>query len=263
VETGITAVKGIFTDAGIKEHFHQDYSVGIIWHNTHGYVHGKKEYIAKTGEMRIFSPYDLHRSLEGSWGYTQIFISPEFLTKFINDLTLEEGKLPNFALHSKDLKILQLSNTLYNALHNPMCDLLEIEQASSDFLSQLMHHTKERIQPQEQHHKTGKLNMAIEYIHAHLDQPTLTIEEIAREIGISPYHFARSFKKQFGLPPHKYIVSLRVEKAKKLILGGVPAAYAALQSGFSDQSHMIKNLRIYLGFTPTTLTDSLTKRDHF
>jgi len=263
VETGITAVKGIFTDAGIKEHFHEDYSVGIIWHNTHGYMHGKKEYIAKTGEMRIFSPYDLHRSLEGSWGYTQIFIVPEFLAKFISDITLEEGKLPNFAPHSKDLKILQRSNALYNALHSPSHDRLEIEQASSDFLLQLMHHTKERIQPQEQGYQTRKLNTAIDYIQAHLDQQTLTIEEIAKETGISPYHFARSFKKQFGLPPHKYIVSLRVEKAKKLILNGVPAAYVALQSGFSDQSHMIKNLRIYLGFTPTALAGSLIKRDHF
>jgi len=116
-----------------------------------------------------------------------------------------------------------------------------------------MQHTKEHIQPQKHTCKIAKLNMAIEYIHTNLEQQNLTIEQIAKEIGISPFYFARSFKKEFGLPPHQYIISLRVEKAKKLLLSGTPGAYASLESGFSDQSHMIKNLRYYLGFTPKEL----------
>ncbi|SHF26297.1 transcriptional regulator, AraC family [Seinonella peptonophila] len=57
----------------------------------------------------------------------------------------------------------------------------------------------------------------ITYIHHHLDEP-LTLPLLARLAGYSPYHFTRIFKKQMGLSPLYYISSLRIERAKKLLL---------------------------------------------
>src|SRR3981189_1119664 len=46
------------------------------------------------------------------------------------------------------------------------------------------------------------------------DIPLATLPQLAR---LSPYHFSRSFKRSFGMPPHRYHASRRIERAKRLL----------------------------------------------
>jgi transcriptional regulator GlxA family with amidase domain len=43
------------------------------------------------------------------------------------------------------------------------------------------------------------------------------VERLARVSGVSEAHFARSFKQAFGVPPHRYLLTRRVERAKALL----------------------------------------------
>lgn len=43
------------------------------------------------------------------------------------------------------------------------------------------------------------------------------VKRLARVSGVSEAHFARSFKQAFGVPPHRYLLSRRVERAKTLL----------------------------------------------
>jgi AraC-like DNA-binding protein len=52
---------------------------------------------------------------------------------------------------------------------------------------------------------------------AQLDGPQPTIEALAREVGISPYHFIRQFEALFGVTPHQYRIQLRLDRAKQLL----------------------------------------------
>lgn len=65
--------------------------------------------------------------------------------------------------------------------------------------------------------KYPEINEVITYIHQHLDEP-LPLDRLARYAAYSPYHFARIFKDEVGLPPHYYISSIRLQKAKELLL---------------------------------------------
>lgn len=51
-----------------------------------------------------------------------------------------------------------------------------------------------------------------EFIENHLAE-TISISALAALVQLSPYHFARAFKQTFGLPPHRYHMSRRVERA--------------------------------------------------
>ena len=65
----------------------------------------------------------------------------------------------------------------------------------------------------------SRLRAVVEYIEEHLDvSPTL--EQIAAVARLSPYHFARQFKTATGLPPHKYVIARRVERAKQVLQRG-------------------------------------------
>lgn len=52
---------------------------------------------------------------------------------------------------------------------------------------------------------------------AQLDGPQPTIEALAREVGISPYHFIRQFEAVFGVTPHQYRIQVRLDRAKQLL----------------------------------------------
>jgi AraC family transcriptional regulator len=96
-----------------------------------------------------------------------------------------------------------------------------------------------------------KLRAALEYIEEHLDAE-MTLDAIAAVAHLSPYHFARMFKASTGLPPHQYVITRRVEWAKRLLRdrGDLSLAQVAARSGFWDQGHFTRHFKRLVGVTP-------------
>lgn len=83
---------------------------------------------------------------------------------------------------------------------------------------------------------------------------SLSLAEMAEAAGYSPHHFARLFKDATGLTPHRYVVGRRVEVAKNLLEATeLSLAEVARLCGFSDQSHMGRNVKALTGATPARL----------
>jgi len=78
----------------------------------------------------------------------------------------------------------------------------------------------------------------------------LTLAEAAARLHADPAHLVRSFRREFGLPPHRYLTGRRVDRARRLLLGGVPPAQAAVLAGFYDQSHLTRHFTRVLGAPP-------------
>ena len=90
-----------------------------------------------------------------------------------------------------------------------------------------------------------------DYISAHLDRP-IALRELAGVARLSYSHFSRAFKGAFGQPPHTFIMSRRVELARKKMLGSrEPLSQIALSCGFSDQAHLARLFRRQTGFAPS------------
>jgi AraC family transcriptional regulator len=75
---------------------------------------------------------------------------------------------------------------------------------------------------------------------------------MAALVRLSPCYFARQFRRATGLPPHQYVVSRRVERAKQLLQAGgdFSLAEVAAQAGFSDQSQFSHHFKRLVGVTP-------------
>jgi len=93
------------------------------------------------------------------------------------------------------------------------------------------------------------MERVLRHIDEHLGQP-LALAELAELAGLSLWRFATVFRQQVGISPHRYICRLRVERAQALILDGVPAATAASEAGFYDQSHLSRHFKSICGMTP-------------
>lgn len=89
-----------------------------------------------------------------------------------------------------------------------------------------------------------------DYIHAHFTR-SITTGEIARAVGVSRAHLARTFRNVGGLTLTETIRRLRVEYAAcRLLTTCGTLSGIAQESGFSDQSHMTREFRRFLGSTP-------------
>jgi AraC family transcriptional regulator len=97
----------------------------------------------------------------------------------------------------------------------------------------------------------GRLRAVVEYIEEHLDAGP-SLEQLSAVARLSPYYFARQFKRATGLPPHQYVILRRVERAKQLLQTGIDLSLAevAADAGFSDQSQFTHHFKRVVGVTP-------------
>jgi AraC-like DNA-binding protein len=91
------------------------------------------------------------------------------------------------------------------------------------------------------------------YLDAHLFEP-VTISAAAETIGVGATHLARGFTTAFGIAPHAYVVTRRLEIARDRILAGQPLADVATEVGFFDQAHLTHRFKRFLGVTPGRFT---------
>jgi len=102
---------------------------------------------------------------------------------------------------------------------------------------------------------TQSLQKTIDYIHARLEQD-ITLSELADNVQMSQYRFARAFKQSTGIPPHQYLLMQRVEQAKKLLtLTQLPIVAISYQLGFASQSHFAATFRRFTKVTPKVYRD--------
>lgn len=80
------------------------------------------------------------------------------------------------------------------------------------------------------------------------------VERLAKVSGVSQAHFARSFKTAFGVPPHRYLLTRRLERAKALLRHtDTPIIEIAFQTGWNSLGTFGRTFRDVLGESPSEL----------
>lgn len=94
------------------------------------------------------------------------------------------------------------------------------------------------------------LRLALTYIEQHLGDP-FTLEDLARAVGVSRFHFARLFRVSTGESPMEFLLRSRIERAKQILMtSDRRMSEIAATLGFCDQSHFSRSFRRYAGVTP-------------
>jgi AraC-like DNA-binding protein len=88
----------------------------------------------------------------------------------------------------------------------------------------------------------------------------LTLSELARELGTSPYHLARAFKAATGSSIHQYRLQLRVRTALLRLREDVDLCTLGLELGFATHSHFTETFRRAFGLPPRTVRELLSAR---
>ena len=101
----------------------------------------------------------------------------------------------------------------------------------------------------------GKLNAfqlrsVVDFVDSHLGDD-VSLMSLAQQAHVSPFHFARLFRRTVGVPPHQFVLQLRLQRSLSLMkMRTLSLAQIAVECGFHDQPHFTRTFRRVLGTTP-------------
>lgn len=105
-----------------------------------------------------------------------------------------------------------------------------------------------------------RIRRSVELMHAQLEHE-LSLKTIAAASYLSPFHFARLFKKLTGATPHAYLAALRTARARSLLAEtDLNITEISTRVGYSSPSHFTKSFRLATGMTPRAFRKAIVSR---
>ena len=101
----------------------------------------------------------------------------------------------------------------------------------------------------------ARIDRANALIKAHYDEP-LSLSRIARDAGMSVYHFARVFNELEGQPPHRRLLEVRLTEARNRLRQGASVTNTCFGVGFGSLSHFVSTYRRHFGVRPSDTQNS-------
>ena len=239
------------------KHTHDDiYAFSLITSGA-SYCIGKEntDLTVHQGDIVLLNPGQVHSGipLDGHpMSYWMLYADISAVSDIAGDMFQQQGLLPEF--RQMIISSPRIAGHFRNLLtaYETRCESIKKEMLLTEFLGHLFHHACDTRPAAAdlsscQNHT---IDLAKDVLSENLDIG-MTLETVARKIGLSRFHFIRQFKKHTGVSPHQFRIQRRIEAAKGLIRSGLPFSEIALETGFSDQSHFTNKFRHYTGATPS------------
>lgn len=242
-------------------HFHEYYVIGFIEDGQRVLSCRNQEYALKTGNILLFNPGDNHacvQSDDGTLDYRGFNITKEVMLNLTEEVT-GKRELPGF---SKTV-IFDEEVTCY--LH-PLHELVmkgSYEFGKEENLLLLISLLIQRYgQPFENciPECREEIEKACDFMEQHFAD-RIYLDQICHYAGLSKSTLPRAFTKSKGVTPYNYLENIRIGKAKKLLEKGVPPIEAAMQTGFSDQSHFTNYFNRFIGLAPGLYRDIFLEKE--
>ena len=242
-------------------HFHEHYVIGFVESGERVLFCRDREYAIDERCIVLFNPGDSHacvQSDEGTFDYRGFNISKEVMLDLAEEVT-GKRELPGFsrnvicdeeiACNLRPLHEMVMKGTGEFGKEETLLFLLSylIQNYGKPFESCIPECRQE-------------IEKACEYMTAHFTE-RIYLDQICRHAGLSKSTLLRAFTKEKGVTPYRYLETIRINEAKKLLSEGVPPVEAAIRTGFSDQSHFTNYFNQFIGLAPGTYCEIFPKKD--
>lgn len=178
--------------------------------------------------------------------------SLEELTATVGGLGQRKARLPSGAVPVPAREFLQTCRLL----RSDPADRLRVHELSASLLVSLVSRGARRP-PVRDSRQRRAVTRALDFILAGYRKP-LALDDIAAAAGYSPFHFARMFRDEVGMPAYRYVLQLRLRAALDAVLDGADdLSRLALRLGFSSHSHLTVAFRRAFGHPPSAFRTGL------
>ncbi|NQY86711.1 MAG: AraC family transcriptional regulator [Colwellia sp.] len=250
----VTALDATMSDFSYSKHAHEEYSLGVTLQGRQDFFCKNAFYKSASGNVLLFDPEDVHDGHSGGeqqLKYKMLYVHPdEFRPLFSalgyqqnSALRLNQPMVDNPILRHQ---ILRLSSIIQQATYSK----IEFESGLFQIAQSLVAMSGNLDLGSKKSKRVDKLLLrARDYILASL-QHNVSIDDIANVANMSKFHFIRQFRQQFGITPHQYVLSCRVNFARRILESGKSLNQAAFEAGFADDSHLNRHFKRIYGLTP-------------
>ncbi|NPV93373.1 MAG: AraC family transcriptional regulator [Firmicutes bacterium] len=244
--------QGTDTTRSVSRHRHWFFSIGVIEKGNRVYYYRGKEHLAGRGDIKVICPGEVHASWPADQrGYTSrsVRLEAEYFNSLVAHITREDWPLSSFfqtVIHDNELyrQVIKLYQVLAGNASR-----LEKETLLVDTLRLLI----SKHAPAEPAGAEDESLVPVRAISEYLDVnfgENISLLDLSRQFGVSPFHLVRQFTREIGIPPHRYQVQTRFVRALELLAAGNPVAAVAAETGFFDQSHFTRAFKKKFGVTP-------------
>ncbi len=245
--------RGWRVDRIVPKHWHEEIHVVLIEGGDGELFYQGAWHPTPSGSLFLMPPGEVHANrAKGNQGcsYRTLNVHTDLLREASTQLT---GRSVHPAFRHQVFHQPHLASRLSRA-HQALEDsttLLERESLLLAALVRLIEGCAERIPgfPARLRRERLAVRRVRDFLSAHYVE-NISLGQIARLAGLSPYHLNRVFAAELGLPPHAFQAQQRVVRARALLRLGRPLADVAAETGFADQSHLTRTFKRVVGVTP-------------
>lgn len=231
-------------------HFHEHYVIGFVENGERCLSCRNKEYTIEQGSVLLFNPGDNHACVQsdnGTLDYRGFNISKEVMLDLSEEVT-GKRQLPGFSRNVVcDEEAICYLRPLHEMVMNGIGEFGK-EESLLFLISTLIQNYGQSFEsciPE----CRQEIEKACEFIDKHFIE-RIYLDQICHNAGLSKSTLLRAFTKAKGITPYRYLETVRINEAKKLLQKGVPPLEAAIQTGFSDQSHFTNYFSSFIGLAP-------------
>lgn len=232
-------------------HFHEYYVIGFIeGGKRHLWCKGK-EYDTSAGDLILFNPRDNHYCAPVNGELLDnraVNIKPEVMSRAVKEIT-GEAYMPYFTetvVYKSD--IAQSVQDLYRAVLND-APLLEKEENLFFLLDQILREYASDFESADVLRPNRQIQSLCQYMEEHFAE-NVTLDDLLSMTDFGKSYLLRSFTRQTGVSPYRYLQTIRLDKAKRFLEEGIAPIDAAGMAGFSDQSHFTHFFKEFIGLMP-------------
>ena len=249
---GVELLHARYIEQRFAPHVHEGFVFTVIEHGAQRFRHRGSDHLAPVGSMVLINPDELHtgsKAHEEGWRYRGFYPDNAQVTGVLAELGLASGGMPSFAssvLHDSQL------HRLFGALHLLLgsgAEALQQQTAWREAILLLFQRHARLPQAKSPGREPQAVARAKELLGSQLAEPP-SLEQLAAAVNLSPFHFARVFRRTTGLPPHAWLKQRRLEQARALLKSGCMPLAVAMQLGFADQSHLTRQFKQVYGVGP-------------
>jgi AraC-like DNA-binding protein len=251
---GLRLMRARYVQHAFKPHAHDYFVLGLIEAGRQSFTHERDHHITTAGALIIINPGEVHTgeaAIRDGFAYRALYPSADLLRTIARELKparrVGVPRFPNVVLN--DPHVFGWIQRLHR-LSEGAASALELEEQFTAFFAGLIRrHAADGFAAPDYQGTNHIVRQVRDYLEAHYAD-NITLTDLSQMAHITPYHLARTFSRQVGVPPHRYLENVRIRHVERLLLAGMPIADVAYATGFSSQSHLTRTFKRFIGTTP-------------
>lgn len=240
---------GSYRRFAFSRHFHEGMAMGVVEAGAMRLYCNGKEHVAGAGSVVLINPGDVHAPQavdNDGWRFRMLYVEPTLLAAWCG--YLGQGRPVCFSRPVVDDPAAFAGLRQLHCEMEASTDRLALESGFAVELGRIARFSEWSLRALSDA-GSRRIGRAKEYLHAHWRE-NVSITELAEAVELSPYHLVRAFHERVGIPPHAYLMQLRISHCRELLRSGVSLAETAFLAGFVDQSHFTRHFKKFTGVTP-------------